>query len=208
VTGQVDIPWSRILVKSLPDSAVAVSDDVTVIYDDLPPVPKAAPLPMEIRLAIRLGDDVRLEAMGLKTKVGGALNIRQDPSKPLSGNGQLELRDGRFKAYGQNLIIKEGRILFSGPIDQPYLNIETYRDPDTIEDKVTGRGAGDGAGRQAEDHRLFRSRRWRSPNSSPTCCGARDCRPAARMAASTACWWRGPSARRAAWSPASGSPSA
>lgn len=137
VSGQVDIPWSRILVKTLPESAVAVSDDVTVIYDDLPPVPKAAPLPMEIKLAIRLGDDVRLEAMGLKTKVTGALGIRQDPSKPLAGNGQLELKDGRFKAYGQNLIIKEGRILFSGPIDQPYLNIETYRDPDTIEDNVT-----------------------------------------------------------------------
>lgn len=137
VSGQVDIPWSRILVKTLPESAVAVSDDVTVIYDDLPPVPKAEPLPMEIKLAIRLGDDVRLEAMGLKTKMTGALNIRQDPSKPLSGNGQLELKDGRFKAYGQNLIIKEGRIIFSGPIDQPYLNIETYRDPDTIEDSVT-----------------------------------------------------------------------
>lgn len=137
VSGQVDIPWSRILVKSLPESAVAVSDDVTVIYDDLPPVPKAEPLPMEIKLAIRLGDDVRLEAMGLKTKMTGALNIRQDPSKPLSGNGQLELKDGRFKAYGQNLIIKEGRILFSGPIDQPYLNIEANRDPDTIEDNVT-----------------------------------------------------------------------
>lgn len=137
VSGQVDIPWSRILVKSLPESAVAVSDDVTVIYDDLPPVPKTEPLPMEIKLAIRLGDDVRLEAMGLKTKMTGALNIRQDPSKPLSGNGQLELKDGRFKAYGQNLIIKEGRILFSGPIDQPYLNIEANRDPDTIEDNVT-----------------------------------------------------------------------
>ncbi|WP_043761816.1 autotransporter assembly complex protein TamB [Aeromonas taiwanensis] len=137
ISGQVDIPWSRILVKTLPESAVAVSDDVTVIYEDMPPLPKAEPLPMEIKLAIRLGDDVRLEAMGLKTKVTGALNIRQDPSKPLSGNGQLELKDGRFKAYGQNLIIKEGRITFSGPIDQPYLNIETYRDPDTIEDNVT-----------------------------------------------------------------------
>ncbi|MGY3942665.1 autotransporter assembly complex protein TamB [Aeromonas tecta] len=137
VSGQVDIPWSRILVKALPESAVGLSDDVTVIYDDLPPVPKAAPLPMEIRLAIRLGDDVRLEAMGLKTKVAGALNIAQDPSKPLSGNGQLVLNEGRFKAYGQNLIIKDGRILFSGPIDQPYLNIEAYRDPDTIEDNVT-----------------------------------------------------------------------
>ncbi|MGY4106389.1 autotransporter assembly complex protein TamB [Aeromonas encheleia] len=137
ISGQVDIPWSRILVKSLPESAVALSDDVTVIYDDVPPLPKTAPLPMEIKLAIRLGDDVRLEAMGLKTKVAGALNIRQDPSKPLSGNGQLVLNEGRFKAYGQNLIIKDGRILFSGPIDQPYLNIEAYRDPDTIEDNVT-----------------------------------------------------------------------
>ncbi|WP_429103439.1 autotransporter assembly complex protein TamB [Aeromonas hydrophila] len=137
ITGQVDIPWARILVKSLPESAVAVSDDVTVVYDDLPPVPKAAPLPMAIKLAIRLGDDVRLEAMGLKTKVGGGINIRQDPSRPLAGNGQLVLNDGRFKAYGQNLIIKDGRILFSGPLDQPFLNIEAYRDPDTIEDKVT-----------------------------------------------------------------------
>ncbi len=94
---------------------MAVSDDVTVVYDDLPPVPKAAPLPMAIKLAIRLGDDVRLEAMGLKTKVGGGINIRQDPSRPLAGNGQLVLNDGRFKAYGQNLIIKDGRILFSGP---------------------------------------------------------------------------------------------
>ncbi len=39
ITGQVDIPWARILVKSLPDSAVAVSDDVTVVYDDLPRLP-------------------------------------------------------------------------------------------------------------------------------------------------------------------------
>ncbi|MDM5061496.1 translocation/assembly module TamB [Aeromonas salmonicida] len=137
VSGQVDIPWARILVKSLPESAVSVSDDVTVIYDDLPPVPKAAPLPMAIKLAIRLGDDVRLDAMGLKTRVGGGINISQQPSRPLAGNGQLVLNDGRFRAYGQNLIIKDGRILFSGPLDRPFLNIEAYRDPDTIEDKVT-----------------------------------------------------------------------
>lgn len=68
---------------------------------------------------------------------GGGINIRQEPSRPLAGNGQLVLNDGRFKAYGQNLIIKDGRILFSGPLDQPFLNIEAYRDPDTIEDKVT-----------------------------------------------------------------------
>ncbi|WP_421234666.1 translocation/assembly module TamB domain-containing protein [Aeromonas enteropelogenes] len=137
ITGKVDIPWARILVKSLPDSAVAVSDDVTVVYDDLPPPPPQASLPLLMKVAIRLGDDVKLEAMGLKTNVSGGLNINQDPGKPLAGNGQLVLTDGRFKAYGQNLIIKEGRIIFSGPLDRPFLNIEAYRDPDTIEDQVT-----------------------------------------------------------------------
>ncbi|HHQ4479632.1 TPA: autotransporter assembly complex protein TamB [Aeromonas veronii] len=137
ITGQVDIPWARILVKSLPDSAVAVSDDVTVVYDDLPPAPKQATLPLAMKVAIRLGNDVKLDAMGLKTDVSGGLNIRQDPEKPLAGNGQLVLTNGRFKAYGQNLIIKEGRILFSGPLDRPFLNIEANRDPDTIEGQVT-----------------------------------------------------------------------
>ena len=137
ITGQVDIPWARILVKSLPDSAVAVSDDVTVVYDDLPPAPKQASLPLAMKVAIRLGNDVKLDAMGLKTDVSGGLNIRQDPEKPLAGNGRLVLTNGRFKAYGQNLIIKEGRILFSGPLDRPFLNIEANRDPDTIEGQVT-----------------------------------------------------------------------
>ncbi|WP_429187234.1 autotransporter assembly complex protein TamB [Aeromonas veronii] len=137
ITGQVDIPWARILVKSLPDSAVAVSDDVTVVYDDLPPAPKQASLPLAMKVAIRLGNDVKLDAMGLKTDVSGGLNIRQEPEKPLAGNGQLVLTNGRFKAYGQNLIIKEGRILFSGPLDRPFLNIEANRDPDTIEGQVT-----------------------------------------------------------------------
>lgn len=67
-----------------------------------------------MKVAIRLGNDVKLDAMGLKTDVSGGLNIRQEPEKPLAGNGQLVLTNGRFKAYGQNLIIKEGRI--SSPV--------------------------------------------------------------------------------------------
>ncbi|MGL5286091.1 MAG: translocation/assembly module TamB domain-containing protein, partial [Aeromonas sp.] len=45
--------------------------------------------------------------------------------------------DGRFRAYGQNLIIQEGRIRFSGPLDEPYLNVDAIRNPDTVEDDVT-----------------------------------------------------------------------
>ena len=136
ITGQVDIPWARILVKSLPESAVAVSDDVTVVYDDPPPVPKAAPLPMAIKLAIRLGDDVRLEAMGLKTKVGAA----STSARILAAAG------GQWPAGAQRRALQglwpephhQGwPHPLLRPLDQPFLNIEAYRDPDTIEDKVT-----------------------------------------------------------------------
>lgn len=137
VTGKIEIPWARILVKNLPESAVARSDDVTIIYDELAPPVEQTALPLEMKVAVVLGDDIRLDAMGLKTKVTGGISLNQEPEKPLSGTGQLELKEGRFKAYGQNLIIREGRIIFSGPLDKPYLNIETYRDPDTIEDNVT-----------------------------------------------------------------------
>ncbi|MGL6350906.1 MAG: autotransporter assembly complex protein TamB, partial [Aeromonas sp.] len=137
ITGQIDIPWARILVKSLPDSAVAVSSDVTVIYNDVPPPPKPASLPLAMEVAIRLGDDVKIDAMGLKTNVAGGITLQQAPEKPLAGRGQLVLVNGRFKAYGQNLLIKEGKIIFSGPLDRPYLNIEANRDPDTIDGQVT-----------------------------------------------------------------------
>lgn len=108
VTGQVDIPWSRILVKSLPDSAVAVSDDVTVIYDDLPPVPKAAPLPMEIRLAIRLGDDVRLEAMGLKTKVEGPSTFARIPPSRSRATGNWSSGTGASRPMARTSSSRRG----------------------------------------------------------------------------------------------------
>lgn len=141
-----------------------------------------------MKVAIRLGNDVKLDAMGLKTDVSGGLNIRQDPEKPLAGNGRLVLTNGRFKAYGQNLIIKEGRILFSGPLDRPFLNIEANRDPDTIEGQVTVGVRVTGPASKPEIT-VYLSRRWRSRNSSPIRCAAKGCRPVVRMAVSTACWW-------------------
>lgn len=51
-------------------------------------------------------------------------------------NGQINIPDGRFHAYGQDLIVRKGELLFSGPPDQPLLNIEAIRNPDATEDDV------------------------------------------------------------------------
>lgn len=42
---------------------------------------------------------------------------------------------GVSKAYGQNLLIEEGSLLFSGNVSEPFLKITAQRDPETMEDK-------------------------------------------------------------------------
>jgi translocation and assembly module TamB len=44
--------------------------------------------------------------------------------------GEVNLTDGRFRAFGQDLLIRQGQLLFSGPPDQPLLDFEAIRNPD------------------------------------------------------------------------------
>ncbi|OXY82371.1 hypothetical protein B6S08_02215 [Oceanimonas doudoroffii] len=134
VRGEILIPWARIEVQELPESAVKKSSDVVIIQPSgMVPETRTA-LPMDIRVRVRLAEDVRLKAFGLNTRLEGQLRIVQPPGRSMRANGEIRLVDGRFKAYGQNLLIREGSILFSGPLDQPNLNVEAIRNPSAMAD--------------------------------------------------------------------------
>lgn len=135
--GNVDVPWARIVVHDVPESAVGVSSDEVMLDNDLKPVnPKSAGIPINSNLTIHVGNNVRLDAFGLKARLTGDLKVAQD-SHGLGLNGQINIPEGRFHAYGQDLIVRKGILLFSGPPDQPMLNIEAIRNPDATEDNVT-----------------------------------------------------------------------
>ncbi|TDN57556.1 autotransporter assembly complex protein TamB [Scandinavium goeteborgense] len=135
--GNVDVPWARIVVHDVPESAVGVSSDEVMLDKDLKPVnPKSAGIPINSNLTIHVGNNVRLDAFGLKARLTGDLKVAQD-SHGLGLNGQINIPEGRFHAYGQDLIVRKGILLFSGPPDQPMLNIEAIRNPEATEDNVT-----------------------------------------------------------------------
>ncbi|TCV99020.1 autotransporter assembly complex protein TamB [Biostraticola tofi] len=138
LNGTVDIPWARIVVQELPESAVGVSSDQVLLDEQLKPIaPARAPaVPINSNLTIHVGKDVRLDAFGLKARLQGDLKMVQD-HRGLGLNGQIDIPSGRFHAYGQDLIVNKGQLLFSGPPDQPLLNIEAIRNPDSTEDGVT-----------------------------------------------------------------------
>lgn len=155
LTGNVDIPWARIAVEELPESAVSVSAD-EVIMDlsvkqtianklALKNIPKQQQgMAINADISVNIGDDVKLDAYGLKTGLYGKLKVRQG-SKGLGLYGQVNLKNGTFASFGQDLVVRKGLISFTGLPSQPTLDIEAIRNPEAIEDpsvvagvKVTG----------------------------------------------------------------------
>lgn len=135
--GSIDIPWARIFVQEIPQNTVSVSPDEVMLNNQLQPIEdKKRAVAINSNLHVRLGSDVRLDAFDLKAQLQGALKVTQD-KQGLGLNGQITIPEGNFHAYGQDLIVKKGLLLFSGPADQPLLNIEAIRNPQATEGNVT-----------------------------------------------------------------------
>ncbi len=84
---------------------------------------------IEGRLGIDLGEDAGLAMENFQTELAGQLElIWSGPPKP-EGRGTIRLPEGSYRAYGQNLEISGGEVIFSGqPIDNPRLDIRAVRD--------------------------------------------------------------------------------
>mgnify|MGYP000586730345 CR=1 FL=1 len=123
INGEVLIPKARIEVKKLPENAVGVSDDTVIDGQTL----STNSLQVSTQIKTELGDDVKFRGFGLETNLTGGLIIKQRPGQILTGNGVVNLIDGRFRAYGQDLSIEEGRMVFSGPLTNPELLVTAIR---------------------------------------------------------------------------------
>lgn len=125
VTGNLYIPITNVRVKDIPDSAAAASPD-TVVHrgEGVTPVARRR---IDVDIAVGLGEDVRFAGFGLSTGIEGAVRVRGGTHVPYTGSGRLSLRDGRYKAYGQELDIERGQLIFNGPLDNPQLDIRAVR---------------------------------------------------------------------------------
>jgi translocation and assembly module TamB len=139
VNGEIAVPVTLIQPKEIPPAAAPVSGDVVLVHveeEEAPPVDVFA----DVRVV--LGDSVSFQGFGLRTHLGGQLRLIQEPGRPPIGTGELQVRDGTFKAYGQDLTIgswgdslsatyEAARIIFpGGPVDNPGLDMRAFREAD------------------------------------------------------------------------------
>ena len=137
VSGSLAIPYARIKVRDLPAEALLPSDDVVLVNQAAPELSTQTALAINLQVDIdpTSSNDVKLDAFGLTSDLQGSMLLRQD-SDILNAIGELNLLNGRYRAYGQDLLIRKGQILFSGPIDSPTLDVEAVRDPIKTADEV------------------------------------------------------------------------
>ncbi|MDD0823038.1 translocation/assembly module TamB [Mannheimia sp. AT1] len=149
LSGNIDLPWARIEVEELPESAVSVSGDEVIMDGSAKtkvpfnqrniPAQTSGGMAINADIKINIGNDVKLKAYGLNSDVKGLLSVRQG-RQGLGLYGQVHLENGRFAAYGQDLLIRKGNVSFAGSPSQPTLDIEAIRNPEAMEDSTITAG--------------------------------------------------------------------
>ncbi|MCG7656314.1 translocation/assembly module TamB domain-containing protein [Wielerella bovis] len=108
------------------ESSAPTLDDDVVIIGESKPAP-AAPMPFKLNLIFDLADKFHFSGEGLNVDLGGSLKLTSSNTSDVNATGSVNVIRGRYKAYGQDLIIKKGIISFVGPITRPNLNIRAER---------------------------------------------------------------------------------
>ena len=134
LVGYVRLPSADINLARLPRGTrpQSASDDVVVVDDTDRTVDDARGSPLAATIRIEFGEQVKIAGYGLDATVAGTLMVRERPGEPTTGSGEVRV-SGTYKAYGQDLKIRQGQLLYAGsPLDNPRLTIVAVREVGTV----------------------------------------------------------------------------
>ena len=124
------------LIDFTRSEAPSLSDDVVVIRSADNPDPNAEPTPaaptgaspfdVSLDLTVDLGSSLRLRGRGIDTGLAGRLHVTA-PGGKLAVEGTVNTVGGTYNAYNQKLNIERGIITFTGPVENPRLDIQAMR---------------------------------------------------------------------------------
>ncbi len=126
ITGSVHVPRASLELEALPEQAVPPSPDA-IVHGQTLAVTRGEPLRIATTVDVTFGDDVRYAALDLNTLITGRLRFEAERSRSATAIGTLDLT-GTYNAYGQVLELEQGQLFFTGPLDNPGLNVRAVRD--------------------------------------------------------------------------------
>jgi translocation and assembly module TamB len=125
VQGQVELPYARIAPANLSNAVLPSGDEVIVGQS-------AAPRPTQVKvysdITLQLGERVTINTAGLSGRLSGSIRVATDDTGISRGSGELKVEEGKYLAYGRNLDVQHGRLLFSnGLMGDPGLDLRAVK---------------------------------------------------------------------------------
>ncbi len=102
---------------------------------------ETAAINRKINIKVILGQAVVIKGKGISGNLVGELALSTNKKGETIGNGEILIDKGKYSAYGQDLVIKEGRLIYrNAALDDPVLSIVAVREVDgiTVGLKVSG----------------------------------------------------------------------
>ena len=138
VAGNIDIPYAKLQPKDI--STVARVSDDAVILGSNHPIDKKWLINSNMR--ITLGERVHIYGYGFEGRLGGNLLLLDEPGQLTKAVGEINIPEGRYRAYGQRLIVEHGRLLYTGgPLTNPGLDLQAVRRINLITAGIKVRGS-------------------------------------------------------------------
>ncbi len=126
LSGNVTVPNAKINPDSF-NNDVTTADDIVLVRHGLP-LAKSMRMKLFTKINLSLGDNVYLDYKGIHAQLTGNLAINDSPDTLATAVGVLHTTSGKYTAYGQNLTITQGKLIFTGgPITNPGLDIKASK---------------------------------------------------------------------------------
>ncbi len=106
------------------ETAVLASNDVVLLgVED-----KKSIIKQQLDLTVDLGQKTHIQAQGLDAMLRGKVRVFQVPEGIIRAEGEIAIEQGKYMAYGQDLEINGGRLVFNGgSVDEPNIELRALK---------------------------------------------------------------------------------
>lgn len=131
IAGTVDVPYAAITAPDF-ETSVSNSNDVIVTRNGEPvheDSDNGDGLAVNAQIRLNLGEHVSVDAYGFTGRLRGSLELVEEPRRPTTAVGSINVVDGSYELYGQELKIDRGAFIYNGgDISNPGLDLRVKRD--------------------------------------------------------------------------------
>lgn len=123
VSGRFQVDDGHFKMSELHEQARRPSSDVVVVSGAQQAAPSS-----QTRLHLEVTvNKFNVDMYGLKSGVQGNVLLTQQSMSPRRAQGTVNLVKGTYSRFGQKFTIDKGRLMFSGPLDNPLVDVVTSR---------------------------------------------------------------------------------